>query len=275
MSKYIEIPIYDTIPFHNHPYKVLDDIDLVNLLRSIEENGLYQPITVRKLNNKYEIISGHRRVKVFELLGKTHITAEILDLSDEEATIRMVESNFARSKILPSEKAFSYKMLLDARKRQGKKSLVSGRSNEEVSEIVKESVSQIKRYIRLTELNPLLLSLVDNGRIALRPAVELSYLSTANQNALSYIIEKYDSTPSYSQAVQMKKAEINGLLDSEMLFEIMSVQKPNQKERISLNIETIHEYIPENLTPLQAQKYILNALEFYRRNFGSSGSDVN
>ena len=234
------------------------------------------PITLRqKEDGRYEIVSGHRRKKACELAGFDTIRAEIRDLTRDEAIILMVESNLQRSVILPSEKAFSYKMRLDAMKRMpGRPSKengapvgpdFSGKSREALAEVSPDGKSQIQRYIRLTELIPTLLDIVDEGRIGMRPAVELSYLSKDEQSALADAMSYMDCTPSHDQAIRMRKMSGEGKLTPEAIEAIMGEEKPNQREKISFRADRLRQYIPKNISPSQTEDYVMKALEHYSR----------
>ena len=246
------------------------------LVESIKERGIITPVTLRqKPDGRYEIVSGHRRTRACELAGLTTVKAEIKELSRDEAIILMVESNLQRTTILPSEKAFSYKMRLEAMNRQGQRTdltsdpvgpkLQGSRSNEELAGQTSDSSTQIKRYIRLTHLIPPLLDLVDAGKIAFRPAVELSYLTEEEQNSLLDSISSEQSTPSLAQALKMKEFSQNGRLNADVILSIMCEQKPNQKEKISFQSERLKPFIPKNFTAKQTEDYVIKALEYYHR----------
>ena len=251
------------------------DEDMDQLVQSIKERGLITPITVRpKEDGRYEIVSGHRRKTACELAGLPTIKAEIREMTRDEAIILMVESNLQRSVILPSEKAFSYKMRLEAMKRQGQRTDLTSdplgpksgnRSNTELAESANESESQIKRYIRLTELVPELLQMVDEGKIAMRPAVEISYLTKKEQQYLVDAIEYADCTPSHAQAIRMRAFSKDGLLGQHVIDNILNEEKPNQVERISLRYNDARRYIPANVPYNKTGEYILKALEFYQK----------
>ena len=275
LSKIRDIPISEIDDFPNHPFKVRDDEDMQNLIESIKVRGVITPATVRqKEDGRYELVSGHRRKRACELAGMTTLRCEVVDLTKEEATILMVESNFQRSEILPSEKAFAYKMRLEAmRKQVGRPSinnsvpvgpnLIGIRSNEELSEEVNESPSQIKRYIRLTNLVPELLEMVDEGKIKMRPAVELSYLDKECQLDLADEIDCVQGTPSHAQAIRMRKFFEDGKLTPEVIAAIMEEEKPNQKERIILRGDMVRKYIPRSVPISQTEDYVCKALEYY------------
>ena len=271
-----DIPLSEIDDFPEHPFKVKLDEDMDQLVQSIKDRGIITPVTLRqKENGRYEIVSGHRRKKACELAGLTTVKAEIRDLTRDEAIILMVESNLQRSTILPSEKAFSYKMRLEAMNRQaGRPSknnltpLVSDktkRTNEELGELVGESREQIRRYIRLTNLVPSLLDMVDEGKIALRPAVELSYLTEQEQMDLMETISYEDATPSLAQAIKMREFSKARRLNGDVILSIMCEKKPNQAEKISFRTERLKQYLPRDITPKQTEDYVLKALEYYQR----------
>ena len=277
LPRIFDIPLCEIDDFPDHPFKVKMDEDMDQLVQSVKERGIIVPITLReKEDGRYEIVSGHRRRKACELAGLSTIRAEIKELTRDEATILMVESNLQRSVILPSEKAFSYKMRLEAMKRQaGRPSkenvtpVVSDferlRSNEELGVAVGESREQIRRYIRLTELIPPLLDMVDDGRIGMRPAVELSYLSKESQTELAEIISFMDATPSHDQTIRMRKMSDEGKLTSEAIEAIMNEIKPNQREKISFRADRIRQYLPQNMPKSQTEEYVIQALSYYSR----------
>ena len=271
-----DIPLSEIDDFPDHPFQVKLDEDMDQLVESICANGIITPVTLRqKEDGRYEMIAGHRRKKACEIAGFETVKAEIRDLTRDEAVLVMVESNFQRSKILPSEKAFAYKMRLEAMNRQAgrpsKHNLTpvvsdkSKRTNEELGELVGESREQIRRYIRLTYLIRPLLDMVDEGQIALRPAVELSYLREQEQKDLLETISYEDATPSLAQAIKLKNLSRSGSLDSDSILAIMCEKKPNQAEKISFRTEKLKPYIPRNYTPQQTEEYILKALEHYHR----------
>ena len=273
LPKIHEIPLSEIDEFPNHPFHVRIDEDMDQLVESIKERGIITPVTLRqKPDGRYEIVSGHRRTKACELAGLATVKAEIKELSRDEAIILMVESNLQRTTILPSEKAFSYKMRLEAINRQGQRTdltstpvVSKSRSNEVLGEIGGESREQVRRYIRLTHLIPPLLDLVDAGKIAFRPAVELSYLTEEEQNSLLDSISSEQSTPSLAQALKMKEFSQNGRLNADVILSIMCEQKPNQKEKISFQSERLKPFIPKNFTAKQAEDYVIKALEYYHR----------
>ena len=276
LPKIHEIPLSEIDEFPNHPFHVRIDEDMDQLVESIKERGIITPVTLRqKPDGRYEIVSGHRRTKACELAGLATVKAEIKELSRDEAIILMVESNLQRTTILPSEKAFSYKMRLEAMKRQqGERTDLTsvpvgqrfGKTSREVlADSSTDSNTQIQRYIRLTHLIPPLLDLVDSGKIAFRPAVELSYLTEEEQNSLLDSISSEQSTPSLAQALKMKEFSQNGRLNADVILSIMCEQKPNQKEKISFQSERLKPFIPKNFTAKQTEDYVIKALEYYHR----------
>lgn len=273
LPKIYDVPLTEIDDFPGHPFKVKMDEDMEQLVESIKQRGVITPVTLReKEDGRYELISGHRRKKACELAGLETIKAEIKDLDRDEAIILMVESNLQRSTILPSEKAFSYKMRLDAMKRQGKRFDLTStpvgpklRSNEELAQESPDSRSQIQRYIRLTNLISDLLEIVDEGRIALRPAVELSYLTEKEQYNLNNLIEKYEATPSYTQAIVLRKHSAEGTLTDKLMEHIMKEQKPNQQEKLTFKASVIKKYVPKGYTDKQTEEFVIKALDFYKR----------
>ena len=273
LSKIRDIPLSEIDEFPDHPFKVLMDEDMEQLVESIKRNGVMTPATVRlKENGRYELISGHRRKKACELAGLETLKCEVKDLTRDEAIIIMVESNLQRSVILPSEKAFAYKMRLEAMDRQGKRNdltstpLVSkSRSNEELADKVGESREQIRRFIRLTELVPEILQMVDEKQIAFRPAVEISYLAEEQQYTLLEAMSYNDATPSLAQAIKMKKFSQDGKLTDEVIQSIMEEEKPNQKEKPAFRDERITKLIPKTVPKGQETDFVVKALEFYNR----------
>ena len=256
------------IPFENHPFKKRDGIENEELTESIKENGLLEPIIVRSFSaGTFEIISGHRRVEVCKELGIQTIPAIVRDMTKDEAVIAMVDSNLQREHLLPSEKAFAYKMKLEATKHQGKATSrqVVGKleSADKISE--SESGRQVQRYIRLTHLIPELLKLVDEERIAFTPAVELSYLPENEQKILAEEIEYTDATPSLSQAQRLRKFSEQGRLSIDTIFAVLSEEKPNQKEQVKFKTEDIRKYFPKSYTSLDMQKTIISLLEKWQR----------
>ena len=277
LSKIRDIPISEIDEFPDHPFKVLMDEDMEQLVESIKRNGVMTPATVRlKEDGRYELISGHRRKKACELAGLETLKCEVKELTRDEAIIVMVESNLQRSVILPSEKAFAYKMRLEAMNRQaGRPSkdnltpmvsdLDTTRTNEKLGKEVGESREQIRRYIRLTELVPEILQMVDERQIAFRPAVEVSYLTEEQQYTLLEAMEYNDATPSLAQAIKMKKYNQDGKLNSEVIQSIMEEEKPNQKEKPAFRDERITKLVPKTVPKGQETDFVVKALEFYNR----------
>ena len=277
LSKIRDIPISEIDEFPDHPFKVLMDEDMEQLVESIKRNGVMTPATVRlKEDGRYELISGHRRKKACELAGLETLKCEVKELTRDEAIIVMVESNLQRSVILPSEKAFAYKMRLEAMNRQaGRPSkdnltpmvsdLDTTRTNEKLGKEVGESREQSRRYIRLTELVPEILQMVDERQIAFRPAVEISYLTEEQQYTLLEAMEYNDATPSLAQAIKMKKYNQDGKLTSEVIQSIMEEEKPNQKEKPAFRDERITKLIPKTVPRGQETDFVVKALEFYNR----------
>lgn len=272
LPRIYDIPLSEIDDFPNHPFKVKMDEDMNQLVQSVKERGVITPIRLRqKEDGRYEIVSGHRRRKACELAGLERVPAEIKELSRDEAIILMVESNLQRSIILPSEKAFSYKMRLEAMKRQGQRTdLTSGPvvqkfSRDALGDKAEESGRQISRYIRLTELIPELLDMVDENKIAFRPAVELSYLTETEQHNLLNSISYNDATPSLPQAIRLKEFSKAGKLSAEVIEAILGEEKPNQKEKISFKAERLRPYIPSTVPLEKTEDYIIKALEYYQR----------
>ena len=277
LSKIRDIPISEIDEFPDHPFKVLMDEDMEQLVESIKRNGVMTPATVRlKEDGRYELISGHRRKKACELAGLETLKCEVKELTRDEAIIVMVESNLQRSVILPSEKAFAYKMRLEAMNRQAGRTskdnltpmvsdLDTTRTNEKLGKEVGESREQIRRYIRLTELVPEILQMVDERQIAFRPAVEISYLTEEQQYTLLEAMEYNDATPSLAQAIKMKKYNQDGKLTSEVIQSIMEEEKPNQKEKPAFRDERITKLIPKTVPKGQETDFVVKALEFYNR----------
>ena len=258
------------IPFENHPFQERNGIEQTELLDSIKTTGLLEPIIARPFSaGSYEIISGHRRVNACKELGIQTVPAIIKELSKDEAIIAMVDANLQREHLLPSEKAFAYKMKLEALKHQGRTSCQVGaklRSDEQIAETVNDSARQIQRYIRLTYLIPELLKMVDEQRIALTPAVELSYLPTEEQRKLADEIEYVDATPSLSQAQRLRKFSQQGRFSTDIVFAVLSEEKPNQKEQVKFQTEDIRKYFPKNYSSKDMQETIIKLLEKWRRN---------
>ena len=281
LSKIRDIPISEIDEFPDHPFKVLMDEDMEQLVDSIKRNGVMTPATVcLKDDGRYELISGHRRKKACELAGLDTLKCEVKEFSRDEAIIVMVESNLQRTTILPSEKAFAYKMRLEAMNRQGQRSdltssplatkLQKGRSDVELGELVGESKDQIRRYIRLTELVPEILQMVDERQIAFRPAVEISYLSEEQQYTLLEAMEYNDATPSLSQAIKMKKYMQEGKLTDGVISSIMEEEKPNQREKPAFRDERITKLIPKSVPKGKESDFVVKALEFYNRHLQRS-----
>lgn len=269
-----DIPLEFLDDFPNHPFKVRDDEDMLKLIESVSERGVLVPAIARpKADGRYELISGHRRKRASECAEKKTLRCMVSDLDDDAATIIMVDSNIQRTDILPSEKAFAYKMKLDAMKHQGQRTDLTsnpqGRKlvNKETAQIVGEengdSQTQVRRYVRLTYLVPELLEMVDEGRIKMRPAVEISYLDEDNQRDLVDAIDTEDCTPSHAQTIKMRKFFDEGKLSSDVITSIMQEEKPNQKEKIIIPNKTVEKYIPKSIPAEKRQDYVCKALEHY------------
>ena len=273
LSKIRDIPLTEIDDFPDHPFKVRDDEDMAQLIESIKERGVITPATVRqKEDGRYELISGHRRKRACELAGFDTLRCEVVELNRDEATILMVESNYQRSQILTSEKAYAYKMRLEAMKRQAgrpsKDNLVpvgQNFSREELATQSGESQTQIQRYIRLTNLVPELLDYVDEGRIKMRPAVELSFLDEDSQRDVVDEIDLNDATPSHDQTIRMRKFFEEGKLTTEAIQAIMSEEKPNQREKIVLRGDRVRQLIPKNIPISQTEDFVCKALEHYNK----------
>lgn len=275
LEKIRDIPLDLIDDFPDHPFHVRDDEDMVQLVESIKANGVLTPAVLRqKEDGRYEIVSGHRRKRACELAGLTTLRSEIKDLTRDEAIVYMVESNFQRTTILPSEKAFAYKMRLEAIKRQGQRTDLTSAtllqklektSREIIAENSGESHEQVRKYIRLTNLIPELLQLVDEGRIKMRPAVELSYLDEDSQRDVALQIDINDCTPSHDQTIRMRKMFESGKLTTEVVEAIMSEEKPNQRERIVLHGDRVRSLIPKSVKLKDTEDYVCKALEHYRR----------
>ena len=273
LSKIRDIPLSEIDEFPDHPFKVLMDEDMEQLVESIKRNGVMTPATVRlKEDGRYELISGHRRKKACELAGLETLKCEVKDLTRDEAIIIMVESNLQRSVILPSEKAFAYKMRLEAMKRQGERTDLTSApmvqkltSREKIAEKSGDSHEQVRRFIRLTELVPEILQMVDEKQIAFRPAVEISYLAEEQQYTLLEAMSYNDATPSLAQAIKMKKFNQDGKLTDEVIQSIMEEEKPNQKEKPAFRDERITKLIPKTVPKGQETDFVVKALEFYNR----------
>lgn len=272
LSKIRDIPLSQIDGFPDHPFKVKDDEDMMQLIESIKERGIITPATVRlKDDGRYELISGHRRKRACELAGFETLRCEVVDLTKDEATILMVESNYQRSQILPSEKAFAYKMRLDAMKRQGFRSDLTSTpvgqkySVEKIADTSNDSKTQIQRYIRLTNLVPELLEFVDEGRIKMRPAVELSYLDEDCQRDIVDEIDMNEVTPSHDQAIRMRKFFDEGKLTTEVIQAIMSEEKPNQREKLVFRGDRVRKLIPKSIPLSETEDYVCKALEHYNK----------
>lgn len=282
LPKIYNIPLSEIDDFPDHPFQVRLDEDMDQLVKSVKERGIITPITLRrKTDGRYEIASGHRRRKACELAGLVTVPAEIKELTRDEAIILMVESNLQRSTILPSEKAFSYKMRLEAMKRQGQRTDLTFcpmgtklNSAGEIAQQSSDSERQVFRYIRLTELIPDLLTMVDEGRIALRPAVELSYLSKHEQQDLAAAIGLSLATPSHAQAIKLRSFSKEGKLSPTVIESIMCEEKPNQKEKINIKYAEARKYIPSSVPYEQTGAYILKALEYYHRHLERQRGDA-
>lgn len=276
LEKVVMLNPADISDFPNHPFKVKQDEAMAEMADSVKQYGVLVPALVRpKADGGYEMVAGHRRKCAATLAGITKMPCIVRNLTDDEATIIMVDSNLQRETILPSEKAFAYKMKLEAIKRQGQRSdltstplepkLKGSRSNEELAASSPDSRSQIQRYIRLTELIPPMLDMVDSGKIAFRPAVELSYLSKEQQQSLYDTMECEDCTPSLAQAIKMKEFSRDGKLTEEVILSIMQEEKPNQREKPAFRDERITRLIPKSIPRGQETDFVIRALEFYNR----------
>lgn len=270
LSKIKDIPLSEIDDFPEHPFKVKDDEDMLQLVESIKERGVITPATVRlKEDGRYELISGHRRKRASELAGFETLRCEVVELTRDEATILMVESNYQRSQILPSEKAFAYKMRLDAMKRQGKRNDLTSTpvgqkySIEQIADKSDDSKTQIQRFIRLTNLVPELLEFVDEGKIKMRPAVELSYLDEDSQRFVVDEIDMNDATPSHDQTIRMRKFYEEGKLTGDVIQAIMSEEKPNQREKLVLRGDRVRSLIPKTVPLRETEDYVCKALEHY------------
>lgn len=272
LSKIRDVPLSQIDDFPDHPFKVKDDEDMMQLIESIKERGIITPATVRlKDDGRYELISGHRRKRACELAGFDTLRCEVVELTKDEATILMVESNYQRSQILPSEKAFAYKMRLDAMKRQGQRTDLTSRpvgtklSVSEISQETGDSERQVHRYIRLTNLVPELLEFVDEGRIKMRPAVELSYLDEDCQRDIVDEIDMNEVTPSHDQAIRMRKFFDERKLTTEVIQAIMSEEKPNQREKLVFRGDRVRKLIPKSIPLSETEDYVCKALEHYNK----------
>ena len=261
-----ELPIEKLKPFEGHPFQVKDDAEMEQLILSIATQGLLIPLVVRPIeNNEYEVISGHRRLHACKKAGIEMVPALIYALDRDAAAIALVDSNLHREKILPSEKAFAYKLKMEAMSRQGQRTdLTSDQVGPKLTAAMiaeDESASQVKRYIRLTELIPGILQMVDDGKIALTPAVELSYLTKQEQRDLLETMESEDCTPSLSQAIQMKKLSQSGKLDMDKIFEILREPKANQQDKISFRVDDLRKFFPKSYSAARIQAHIIKLLE--------------
>lgn len=276
LDKIRDIPISEIDDFPNHPFQVRDDEDMLQLVESIKEHGVMTPAVLRvKDDGRFEIVAGHRRKRACELAGLDTLRSEVKHLTRDEATVYMVESNFQRSSILPSEKAFAYKMRMDALNRQGERSdltsdpvggkLKGKESAQLIGEQSGDSQTQVRRYIRLTYLIPELLQLVDEGKIKMRPAVELSYLNVDFQRDVLENIEINDCTPSHAQTIRMRRLYEEHSLTPEVIADIMCEQKPNQRERMVFNGERMRKLLPRDLPMNKTEDYICEAITFYRK----------
>ncbi len=266
-----ELSISELRPFKEHPYRVVDDEEMDRLVESIEEHGIMTPINVRPIEGGYEVISGHRRIHAAKRAGLTTIPAIEMDMTRDQAAVALVDSNLHREKLLPSEKAFAYKLKLEALKNQGERTdLTSVQVGQKLSraivaESVNESNTQVQRYIRLTNLIPPLLRMVDEERIAFTPAVELSYLAQEEQKMLFTEIGVTLATPSLSQACRLKRMSGEGKLDEDAIAEIMAEEKPNQKEKVSVPLSALKGKVPDSYTDRQLQEYVIKAVDHYHR----------
>ena len=274
LKRIYEIPLDEIDPFPDHPFKVRDDEDMQNLVESVKANGVLTPATVRKKEDgRYELLSGHRRHRACKIAGIPTLRCEVVEMTRDEGTIFMVESNFQRSKILPSEKAFAYKMRLEAMKRQGQRTDLTSATPLQKSQTTRDSIGAamgesgetVRKYIRLTELLPEILDMVDEGQIALRPAVELSYIPKLSQGLLWESMEMESCTPSHAQAIRMRRMSEEGKLTPEVMEAILTEEKPNQKERIILRGERFRNLFPPDLPVSKREDYIAAAMEFYGR----------
>ena len=263
------IPLDELHPFKDHPFKIQNNEEMKRLIESIKKFGTITPVLARPLpGGGYELISGHRRFAACQVLGLETMPVIVREISDDEAVIAMVDANLQRETILPSEKAFAYKMKLDAIKHQGKTSVQVAEkllSVEKVAEDAGESKDQVRRYIRLTYLIPKLLAMVDDGKIAFNPAVEISYLSKDEQGILLDAMDLNDCTPSHAQAIRLKKMSQDGVLNDEQIYAVMSEEKPNQQEQLKFKKEELKKYFPPSYTDAQMRKDIIKGLELLKR----------
>ena len=275
LERVVEIPLDEISDFHNHPFKVKQDESMMEMVESVRQYGVLVPALVRpKSDGGYEMVAGHRRKLACTLAEKAVMPCVVRELTDDEAVIIMVDSNLQRETVLPSEKAFAYKMKLEAMKRQGKRTDLTStplgpklgqRSNQELADQSSDSKTQIQRYIRLTYLVPEILDMVDESKIALRPAVELSYLAEEEQRTLLDTMECEDCTPSHAQAIKMRKFSEAGNLTDEVILSIMQEEKPNQKEQFKMPKERIAKYFPAGTPVQKMEDTIVKALELYRK----------
>lgn len=275
LPKIFDIPLSEIDDFPGHPYRVLDDEDMQNLMESIKDRGVITPAMVRKKDDgRYEMISGHRRKHASERLGLQTIRCEVVEVSRDEAIILMVDSNAQRSEILPCDKGRAYKMKLDAIKRQGQRTDLTStpvgpklgeRSYDELAEQVGDSHTQIQRYIRLTYLVPELQEFVDKGQMKMRPAVELSYLDEETQRDIVDRIDETEAFPSHDQAIRIRKAYEAGEIDYDKVRDIMAEEKPNQKPKFKFSFDRLKPYIPKDYSDSKAEDYVIKALEFYQK----------
>ena len=280
-EKVCTVPISLIDDFADHPFQVRDDEDMERLIQSIDNNGVLNPVILRKNGERYELIAGHRRKHACLRLGISGIPAIVRELSRDEAVVEMVDSNLQREHILPSEKAYAYKMKMDAMKRQGERTDLtsvplaqkSKTTRELIAEESGESADQVRRYIRLTELIPELLTMVDEEKIAFRPAVELSYLTEDEQRDLLETIESEEATPSLAQAIRMKNLSKVGKLDMDTIFAIMTEQKPNQKEKIKIPMERLERFFPRGMPQKQIEDTIVKALTLYQNHLKKKRED--
>lgn len=285
LPRIVDIPIELVDDFPDHPFKVRMDEDMQQLVESIRERGMITPVILRKKeDDRYEIVSGHRRKKACEIAGLQTIKAEVREMTRDEAIIMMVESNLQRSVILPSEKAFSYKMRLDAMRRQaGRPPKENGgpvghdfegaKSRDILAEDSSDSARQIQRYIRLTELVPEILNLVDEGKIGLRPAVELSYLTNREQEMLVEAMALADCTPTHAQAIRLRAFSKDGTLGRHVMENVMNEEKPNQKDHIRLRYDDARRFIPSSVPYNKTGEYIMKALEYYHKHLERQRQD--
>ena len=275
LERVVEIPLDEISDFHNHPFKVKQDEAMMEMVESVRQHGVLVPALVRpKADGGYEMVAGHRRKMACTLAERAAMPCVVRELTDDEAVIIMVDSNLQRETVLPSEKAFAYKMKLEAMKRQGKRTDLTStplgpklgqRSNQELADQSSDSKTQIQRYIRLTYLVPEILDMVDESKIALRPAVELSYLAEEEQRTLLDTMECEDCTPSHAQAIKMRKFSEAGNLTDEVILSIMQEEKPNQKEQFKMPKERIAKYFPAGTPVQKMEDTIVKALELYRK----------